>query len=56
MTRIQTFLLRDEINEHDITHQDQNEIAVNVKSVDFGWSDDEITLKKLEKILKFWLK
>nr|UOU03337.1 ATP-binding cassette subfamily C1-6 [Brachionus rubens] len=47
MTRIRTFLLRDEIDTDIINHNNIEGEAINVKDADLGWSDDEKTLHNL---------
>lgn len=46
MTRIRKFLLLDEIQDEDVSHEDIQEYAINVENADFGWSRSESTLKK----------
>jgi hypothetical protein len=51
MTRIRKFLLRDEIDENQITHQETPDLSIVLDQVDLGWSDAEKSLKKY-KLLK----
>ncbi|CAF0716991.1 unnamed protein product, partial [Brachionus calyciflorus] len=47
LSRIRKFLLRDEIKEEDISHKNQDECAVKVDNVTFGWSKIQPLLNNL---------
>jgi ABC-type multidrug transport system fused ATPase/permease subunit len=47
LTRISSFLLKEEINEHDITHKNTPGVAIQVEEVDLGWSHDAAFLTRL---------
>nr|QUF59450.1 ATP-binding cassette transporter Abcc1-6 [Brachionus angularis] len=47
MTRIRTFLLREEIDTSQITHNNVQGQAVSFENVDLGWSENEKALEKL---------
>lgn len=46
MTRIRTFLLRDELDTSQIKHENIEGEAVRLRNVDLGWSETEKTLHK----------
>jgi ATP-binding cassette, subfamily C (CFTR/MRP), member 1 len=41
ITRIRTFLLKEEINSENISHEPMNEYSIRVDNVDLGWSKNE---------------
>nr|QNH67946.1 ATP-binding cassette transporter subfamily C member 1 X7 [Brachionus plicatilis] len=47
MTRIRKFLLKDEIKSEDISHNDLDDIAVQVDNASFSWDKNEPLLKNL---------
>ncbi|CAF0941211.1 unnamed protein product [Brachionus calyciflorus] len=47
MTRIRSFLLREEIDLDQVTHDEINGEAVSVTNADLGWSEAEMTLHNL---------
>ena len=47
MTRIRKFLLLDEIQEGDISHDKVPDYAINVDNASFGWSLSEASVKNL---------
>ena len=53
MKRIKDFLLRDEINFESITHQNTNDLALQIENSDFGWNKEDKILNginmKVEK-------
>lgn len=46
MTRIRAFLLRDEIDTNQISHENVEGEALRLRNVDLGWSENEKTLYK----------
>lgn len=46
MTRIRTFLLRDEIDKNQINHENVEGEALRLRNVDLGWSESEKSLYK----------
>ena len=47
ITRIRDFLIKDELKEDDISHDDKDELAIEVDNVSFGWSINEISMKEI---------
>lgn len=45
LKRISSFLLKDEIDENDISHDDLPGVAVKVENADLGWSHDETFIR-----------
>lgn len=52
MTRIRSFLLREEIDQTQISHENIHGEAVSFKDVDLGWSETEKSLEKYENIFQ----
>ena len=50
--RIGTFLLKEEINENDITYEKTPGVAVKVEKADLGWSHEDVLLKDLNLEIK----
>lgn len=46
MTRIRTFLLREEIDQSQISHEPIEGKAVSFDQVDLGWDENQKILKK----------
>jgi ABC-type multidrug transport system fused ATPase/permease subunit len=52
ISRIGSFLLKDEINENNITHQNIPDIAIKAINVDLGWNNNEAYFKNLNLEVK----
>jgi ABC-type multidrug transport system fused ATPase/permease subunit len=52
MQRIASFLLKEEINDRDITHEDTPGVAIKVEHVDLGWNHDVAFHKDLNMEVK----
>lgn len=52
LERLSTFLLKQEINEEDIGHEDLGDIAIKFSNVNLGWDHEKITLKNIDLEIK----
>ena len=46
LARIRAFLIKDEIDDKAVSHENSSEYSIQVEDANFGWNKSESTLKK----------